>query len=70
MNLPASAVLISDVSLSLLRRWAKALAQLGHPNIVMIPSVEASDGVHFLMMQHLRKNWSRQSLFDTPLAAL
>src|ERR1039458_7692463 len=33
------------------RREAKALAQLDHPNIVTIPSVEGCDGVHFLTMQ-------------------
>ena len=33
------------------RREAKALAQLDHPNIVAIYSVEESDGVHFLTMQ-------------------
>jgi eukaryotic-like serine/threonine-protein kinase len=33
------------------RREAKALAQLDHPNIVIIHSVEESDGVHFLTMQ-------------------
>ncbi|MGA2647599.1 MAG: protein kinase [Candidatus Sulfotelmatobacter sp.] len=33
------------------RREAKALAQLDHPNIVTIYSVEESDGVHFLTMQ-------------------
>jgi len=33
------------------RREAKALAQLDHPNIVTIHSVEEFDGVHFLTMQ-------------------
>ncbi|MGA8489485.1 MAG: serine/threonine-protein kinase [Terriglobales bacterium] len=33
------------------RREAKALAQLDHPNIVIIHSVEECDGVHFLTMQ-------------------
>jgi eukaryotic-like serine/threonine-protein kinase len=33
------------------RREAKALAQLDHPNVVTIHSVEESDGVHFLTMQ-------------------
>ena len=33
------------------RREAKALAQLDHPNIVTIYSVEESDDVHFLTMQ-------------------
>jgi serine/threonine protein kinase len=33
------------------RREAKALAQLDHPNIVTIYSVEECDGVHFLTMQ-------------------
>ncbi len=33
------------------RREAKTLAQLDHPNIVTIHSVEESDGVHFLTMQ-------------------
>jgi TolB-like protein/Tfp pilus assembly protein PilF len=33
------------------RREAKVLAQLDHPNIVTIYSVEESDGVHFLTMQ-------------------
>jgi TolB-like protein/Tfp pilus assembly protein PilF len=33
------------------RREAKALAQLDHPNIVTIYSVEESEGVHFLTMQ-------------------
>jgi len=33
------------------RREAKALAQLDHPNIVTIYSVEESGGVHFLTMQ-------------------
>ena len=33
------------------RREAKALAQLDHPNIVTIYSVEESDGIHFLTMQ-------------------
>jgi TolB-like protein len=33
------------------RREAKALAQLDHPNIVTIYSVEERDGVHFLTMQ-------------------
>src|SRR5271169_5229471 len=33
------------------RREAKSLAQLDHPNIVTIHSVEESDGVHFLTMQ-------------------
>ena len=32
-------------------REAKALAQIDHPNIVTIYSVEESDGVHFLTMQ-------------------
>ncbi len=33
------------------RREAKALAQLDHPNIVTIHSVEESEGIHFLTMQ-------------------
>jgi TolB-like protein/Flp pilus assembly protein TadD len=33
------------------RREAKTLAQLDHPNIVTIHSVEESNGVHFLTMQ-------------------
>ena len=33
------------------RREAKALAQIDHPNIVTIYSVEDRDGVHFLTMQ-------------------
>ena len=33
------------------RREAKVLAQLDHPNIVTIYSVEESDGLHFLTMQ-------------------
>src|SRR5579871_6554860 len=33
------------------RREAKVLAQLDHPNIVTIYSVEESDGIHFLTMQ-------------------
>ncbi|MGA2859662.1 MAG: protein kinase [Candidatus Sulfotelmatobacter sp.] len=33
------------------RREAKVLAQLDHPNIVTIHSVEECDGVHFLTMQ-------------------
>ena len=33
------------------RREAKALAQLDHPNIVTIHTVEEFDGVHFLTMQ-------------------
>src|SRR6202166_3953323 len=33
------------------RREAKTLAQLDHPNIVTIYSVEGCDGVHFLTMQ-------------------
>ena len=33
------------------RREAKTLAQLDHPNIVTIYSVEESDGIHFLTMQ-------------------
>src|SRR5438309_2243639 len=37
--------------LSRFRREAKALAQLDHPGIVTIHSVEESDGVHFLTMQ-------------------
>ena len=37
--------------LSRFRREAKVLAQLDHPNIVTIHSVEECDGVHFLTMQ-------------------
>jgi len=33
------------------RREAKALAQLDHPNIVTIYSVEESDGIHFLTIE-------------------
>jgi serine/threonine protein kinase len=33
------------------RREAKSLAQLDHPNMVTIYSVEESDGIHFLTMQ-------------------
>src|ERR1700686_5165418 len=33
------------------RREAKTLAQLDHPNIVTIHSVEDADGIHFLTMQ-------------------
>jgi serine/threonine protein kinase len=33
------------------RREAKSLAQLDHPNIVTIYSVEQCDGIHFLTMQ-------------------
>jgi serine/threonine-protein kinase len=35
------------------RREAKALAQLNHPNIVTIYSVEECAGVHFLTMQRV-----------------
>src|SRR5271170_6506486 len=33
------------------RREAKTLAQLDHPNIITIYSVEECDGIHFLTMQ-------------------
>src|ERR1700730_9473024 len=33
------------------RREAKSLAQLDHPNIVTVYSVEECDGIHFLTMQ-------------------
>src|SRR5271157_891845 len=33
------------------RREAKVLAQLDHPNIVTIHSVEEAEGIHFLTMQ-------------------
>src|SRR5579859_3041470 len=48
--LPAEMALDSE-RLARFRREAKALAQLDHPNIVTIYSVEESDGVHFLTMQ-------------------
>jgi TolB-like protein/Flp pilus assembly protein TadD len=49
-------VLPADMShdperLARFRREAKALAQLDHPNIVTIHSVEECDGIHFLTMQ-------------------
>jgi len=48
--LPAEMACDSD-RLARFRREAKALAQLDHPNIVTIYSVEESDGIHFLTMQ-------------------
>ncbi|HEX8818014.1 MAG TPA: protein kinase [Terriglobales bacterium] len=48
--LPASMADDAD-RLGRFRREAKVLAQLDHPNIVTIYSVEECDGVHFLTMQ-------------------
>jgi serine/threonine protein kinase len=48
------------------RREAKTLAQLDHPNIVTIHSVEESDGVHFLTMQ-LGVPGTRKT-FESPVA--
>jgi TolB-like protein/cytochrome c-type biogenesis protein CcmH/NrfG len=48
--LPAEMALDPE-RLARFRREAKALAQLDHPNIVTIHSVEECDGVHFLTMQ-------------------
>ncbi len=35
------------------KREAKAIAALNHPNIVQVYSVEESDGVHFITMEHV-----------------
>ncbi len=48
--LPAEMALDPE-RLARFRREAKALAQLDHPNIVTIHSVEECDGIHFLTMQ-------------------
>jgi serine/threonine protein kinase/tetratricopeptide (TPR) repeat protein len=48
--LPAEMALDPE-RLARFRREAKVLAQLDHPNIVTIHSVEESDGLHFLTMQ-------------------
>ncbi len=48
--LPADMALDAE-RLGRFRREAKVLAQLDHPNIVTIHSVEEADGVHFLTMQ-------------------
>ena len=50
--LPAEMARDAD-RLARFRREAKVLAQLDHPNIVTIYSVEECDGVHFLTMQLL-----------------
>jgi hypothetical protein len=51
LNAPPSEMAQDPERLAPFRREAKAFAQLDHPNIVAIHSVEESDGIRFLTMQ-------------------
>lgn len=59
---------LRDAMIARLKREARAVARLSHPNVVAIFDIGEDSGQHFLVMEHLDGVTLRERLADGPLA--